>query len=144
MINRPMRTQSTVKTLGTRQQSGFVLVLVVFLIAVLGVAAVAISQLTVDNTAANNQALQKTRAQYFAQSGLEWAVVQILDESSCELTGETNTDFPGLILDVECDDNAYQGDEVILWGVTATARSQNQDPDNEEYVWQRMSAVVER
>lgn len=126
----------------TRQEGGFVLVLVIFLIVVLAGAAVAISQLTVDTSAAQNQALQTTRAEWFAQSGIERGVYMLLeDEAECELDNETNADFPGLTLSVTCEPEDYNG--ITLWRLQATVESTDLIPTHEEYVWQRMTAVVE-
>lgn len=139
--------------ISTRHQGGFVLPVVVFLIVVLAGAAVAISQLTVESAAVQNQALQKTRAQYFAQSGLEWATHQLIqgevqsddcdpEESLLEDEDRTHPDFPGLELTITCTHNDYGN--LTLWNFEASAYSVDLSPDDEEYVWQRMTAVVER
>ncbi|MCH8550814.1 MAG: hypothetical protein LAT62_02690 [Natronospirillum sp.] len=128
------------------QQGGFVLVLVVFLIVVLAGAVVAISQLTVDTSAAQSQALQTTRAQLFNQSGLELRAQYLVsaaspDEAECALNDTTHADFPDLVLNVTCSEDTYNG--VTLWTLTATSQSAGRTPEDTEYVWHRMTAVVE-
>lgn len=142
---------------------GFVLPMVIFLIVVLAGAAVAISQLTVDNTQSNLQALQKTRADLFNQSLVDVAVHTLVtthdddladtdcpDYASTDPTDnpdpQTNPDFPGLSAELECYKSSYSteaGVEFDLWTVTATTSSEDQDPNHEEYVWRSMTAIVE-
>lgn len=129
---------------GGSTQRGFVLVLVVFLIVVLGGAAVAISRLTIDTSGAQNQALLKTRAQWFNQSGIEWAVNALVTTGTdCTNPEISHADFPGLTLSIECTESPSYG-TFSLWTVTATTESAGQNPNDEEYVWQSMTAVVER
>ena len=134
-------------TASTRHQGGFVLVLVVFLIVVLAGAAVAISQLTVDTSAAQNQALQSTRAQQFNQSGVEVATHYLVTEDSpsaagCTIDTVTNDDFPGLEMNLTCTEQSYNG--VTLWTLTAISQSAGLTSENPEYVWKRTTAVVEQ
>lgn len=122
------------------------LVMVIFLIVVLAGAVVAISQLTVDTSAAQNQALQSTRAQLFNQSGLELRAQYLVTASSpteaeCDLNDATHADFPDLVLNVECSEDTYNG--VTLWTLTATSQSTGRTPEDTEYVWHRMTTLVE-
>lgn len=146
--SQPSRTRRHLPRRRPPRQRGFVLPMVIFLIVILAGAAVAISQLTVDTSAAQDQALQKTRAQWFAQSGLEKATQQLVaagedaTQDDCSLTNpETHEDFPGLELDLECAEQSYNG--LTLWTLTATSQSTGSTPENAEYVWQRLRAVVE-
>ncbi|TGG92337.1 hypothetical protein E4656_12725 [Natronospirillum operosum] len=123
------------------RQRGFVLPMVIFLIVVLAGAAVAISQLTVDTSAAQDQALQKTRAAMFGQSGLELTAYRLLDDATCpDITNMNSASFPGLQLTVECTPISTA---PALWVVTATVQSQGLTPADGEYVWQRLTSVVE-
>lgn len=141
-MNRRMPVQ-----LGFAHHRGFVLPMVLFLIVVLAGAAVAISQLTVDTTASNIQALQKTRADLFNQSLLDLAVHELVTEGDCPPTGpHTHSDFPGLEAEIDCSSEAHNTSgtgDFVLWTVTATTATAGAAPSDEEYVWRRMTSVVE-
>ena len=129
-----------------RRNGGFVLVMVIFLIVVLAGAAVAISQLTVDTSAAQNQSLQTTRARLLNQSGIEIATQYLVTASSpsaaeCAQSVSGATEFPGLDLNLDCSLRSYN--DVELWTLTAVSTSTGLLPTDQEYVWQRSSAVVE-
>ena len=141
-----MRVQRRTPPRLPQRARGFVLVMVIFLIVVLGGAVVAISQLTVDTSATQNQALQTTRARLLNQSGIEVATHYLVttdspDGTECAQNVYNATEFPGLDLELTCSVRSYEG--VELWTLTATSQSVNLTTTDQEYVWQRMTAVVE-
>lgn len=131
------------------QTRGFVLPMVIFLIVVLAGAAVAISQLTTDNTQSNIQALQKTRADLFNQSLIDVAVHKLVtgDDDCPDITDQSHLDFTALSVTLNCRPAEYStsgSGDFTLWTITSTANSSGGlSPSDEEYVWRRMSAVVE-
>ncbi len=128
------------------QHGGFVLPAVVFLIVVLGGAAIAIAQLTADNTGSNNQALQQARARLMAQSAIDVAVHRLVTDNSTacsDAPGFPADNFPGLSVSITCEENIYGSEGVALWNIIATASSDSLNTTDPEYVWQRQRATVE-
>lgn len=129
-----------------RQQAGFILPAVVFLIVVLGGAAIAIAQLTTDNTGSNNQALQQARARLMAQSAIDVAVHRLVTDNStacADAPGFPSNEFAGLSVSITCEENVYDDEGVALWNIVATASSDSLNTTDAEYVWQRQRATVE-
>lgn len=130
------------------KNTGFILPMVVFLIVVLGGAVVAISQLTTDNTSANNQLLQQARARFMAKAGIDLAVRRLLNDPTGADCAEDPVAFPDgtytdLSLKIECSDRTYSSEGIVLWDIKATAETVSSTPSDEEYVWQRQRATVE-
>lgn len=158
-MNRHRRNDVNTRNQGLTKrshQAGFVLPMVIFLIVILAGAAVAISQLTIDNTQSNVQALQKTRADLFNQSLVDIAVYELVTGGQCPAYAEetladnpepqTHPDFPSLTAILLCKEDSYSSPSsgnFALWTITSTTSSTDLATNNEEYVWRRERATVE-
>lgn len=135
-----------------RQQQGFTLVAVIFLVIVLGGALAIMATLSSQSTGQITQNLLQSRARLAAQAGLEWATQRLVTETdsnratlcSATLQGanvQVPAYHPDFSVSLLCQRRPYSNSAIVLYDLTARAEyGQLGAPD---YVWTEQNATLE-
>ena len=133
------------------KQQGLALLTVIFLLVVLSAAMVSLSTLTVNSLQQQGKALLVAKAENAAHSGLEYGVYQLVNGATCaslnsatlssSLDAASENVFTGFSIVLSCAQRDYDN-SVVLYDLAATA-SYGGSPDSPDYVWRKLTAVIE-
>ena len=109
-----------------KQQNGFSLVAVIFLILIIALAVVFIARVSNVGLATNNLALQSARAYHAALSGSEWAINRVTTGGCPAATSNfslAEQSLSGFRISVSCSSSSYteQGNTITLYNLDVLA-----------------------
>lgn len=132
-----------------RQQEGFTLVAVIFLIVVLGGALALMATLSIQSSGQVSQNLLQSRARLAAQAALQWATQQLVTDSdqttlcSNELqnTAVPVLAYPTISVTLDCQQRQYHNSNIHLFDLSA--RAEYGQLGAADYVWTEQHATLE-
>ena len=132
-----------------RKAQGMALIAVIFIMIIMSGAVLMMSRLADMQAAERTMDLLGARADFSAQSGLEWAMYRVFANPGCPtspttLTMASETDLGGFSVVVTCVARPYtEGlDTVTVYDIQSQATNSTFGTTS-EYVFRRVSAVVE-
>lgn len=137
------------------QPRGFALIAVIFLMVVLSGAVLMMSRLADMQAAERTMDIMGARAQSSAKAGLQWAINQMavacpgpgdpVTKVNPAFTMDAESDLSGFAVTVTCTRRPFiEGfDDVVLYFINSEASFSDIDSNTSEYVFRRLTAVVE-
>lgn len=145
-----------------KQQQGFTLVAVIFLVIVLGGALAIMATLSSQSTGQFTQNLLQSRARFAAQAGLEWGTQQLVTvtpehrielcipgvdviDSTNDFMDDVEVDvpaYPDITVRLICVQRQYSNNSNILL-YDLTARAEYGQLGATDYVWTEQNATLE-
>ena len=126
---------------------GFALPAAIFVLVVLAAVVVAMMNLSATQTQVVNDSIQVSRANWAAQSGLDWAIYQIVDDTaaaSCADATATKT-IDGFSVVISCNSSNYEEvgfTNVTRYSLQATATPAGLTIDQPDYAFRAVEIDI--